>query len=262
MDSREDKAFNLARAKALSLEALRRGARLVALPEYFYYRGPLKNAGALARIAEPVKGPSVALFAELARAYQAHLLLGSIYERIEGGHKAFNTSVLIGPDGKVTAVYRKQHLFHMLLPKGRIREADIFRPGNKKVMAKAGALRIGMAVCFDIRFPDLFEAYARQGANVFTVPSAFSRKTGEAHWEVLVRARAIETFSYVLAPNQSGENGAGVPSWGHSMIVGPWGEVLAQAGGTGEAVIMADIDPARVRGQRACFPGFKKIMKG
>jgi deaminated glutathione amidase len=184
-------------------------------------------------------------------------LLGSIYEKILGQQKAYNTSVLIGPAGKVLATYRKMNLFHVRFPKKEIRESQTFRSGTSLKVVPVGEFKLGMSVCFDVRFPKLYEACIRRGANVFSVPSAFAQMTGRAHWEVLLRARAVETLSYVLAPDQTGLDAEGVPCWGHSMIVDPWGRVVAGASQNREQIVFGDIDIATVQRTRQTFPNHK-----
>jgi deaminated glutathione amidase len=251
MKSGPHKAVNVARALQFARDAIARRATLVMFPEYFNYRGPLDRA-VLSGLVERIPGPSTLPFLELARRHRVYVLIGSLYEKARGSEKAYNTSVLINPQGQLQAVYRKQHLFHVCLPGKKINEADFFKPGRRSVVTALGGFSLGMAVCFDVRFPLLFEGYARRGAQVFSVPAAFSYETGRAHWKTLLRARAVETFSYVLAPNQA------APYWGHSMAVSPWGEVLAEASGDREEVIYAGIDRARVAVTRRGFPDYKK----
>ncbi len=258
MDSRADKARNIKKALAFSEEAFSQGADLVLLPEYFYFRGPIKSAEQLRTVAEPVNGPTMQAFATLARKFRGHLLLGTIYERSSDLQKTYNTAVLLSPAGKIVGSYRKQHLFYMRLSGQDMCEGRVFTPGRRVTVLRVGDFHLGIAVCFDLRFPDIFERSAKKGANLFIVPSSFSYVTGQAHWEVLLRARAIETFSYVLAPNQIGVNAEGARCWGHSMAVDPWGRVLAQASGTQEEIVYVDIERAQVKKYRDLFPGYKK----
>ncbi|MBF0122626.1 MAG: carbon-nitrogen hydrolase family protein [Candidatus Omnitrophica bacterium] len=258
IDSRADKASNIKKALVLSEEAFSQGADFVLLPEFFSFRGPIKNLAYMGGIAEPVNGPTVRAFSVLAQRFRKHLLLGTIYERATTGRKAYNTSILISPDGKVAASYRKQNLFHMRLLGQETREGKVFKAGHKLTVVPVGEFHVGIVVCFDLRFPDIFERCAKRGANLFVVPSSFAYVTGQAHWEVLLRARAIETFSYVVAPNQIGKNAEGVRCWGHSMVIDPWGKILVQASADQEEIVYADIEIAKVRKYRRLFPGYKK----
>ncbi len=259
MSSGPDKENNINKALYFTRKALENKARFVCLPEYFYFRGPLKTKASVEQVVEPVNGPTVSAFAALGRKAKAHILLGSIYEKTRTKGRAYNTSVLLGPDGKVKATYRKNNLFHIRLGPGEIREADIFNPGIHTAMAIVEDFTLGMSLCFDVRFPGIYDHYARRGANLFTVPASFAYTTGKAHWELLVRARAVETFSYVLAPAQAGINSDGTQSWGQSLIVDPWGRILAQASNDKEEILYAGLDhraPARFR---RMFPGYKKL---
>jgi predicted amidohydrolase len=256
IDSRADKPANIKKALDLTRSALSRGAGFVLLPEYLDFRGKISSPEELESISEPVDGPTSRLFRPLAARHKAYILLGSIHERGPLG-KAYNTSILIGPRGEIRASYRKQNLFTVRLPQGNICEGKTFLPGRRLSVAAVGPFTLGMTVCFDLRFPVLYEKYYRRGANLFSVPASFSRTTGQAHWEALVRARAIETFSYVLAPDQVGLNGEGVRTWGHSLAVGPWGDVLAQAGGRKEETVFAHIDHRKIRSVRRMFPEHK-----
>jgi predicted amidohydrolase len=170
------------------------------------------------------------------------LLLGSIPERIEGSRRIYNTSVLLAPDGHVLATYRKIHLFDIDLPGlEHLKESRGVAPGGAVVVADAAVAPIGLSICYDVRFPELYREEARQGARVLAVPSAFTERTGKAHWETLLRARAIENLAFVFAPAQVGVHGRGRSSHGHSMIVDPWGTILAQVG-DGEGVAVAELD--------------------
>ena len=258
MDSRDDKAANIERALALTAQALAQKAIFVLLPEYFYFRGSLAGHPDLQKIVEPVRGPTALRFAALARQHRAHILLGSIYEKSQDPTRAYDTAVLLGPRGLVETAYRKQHLFHLRQGDREIREERIFKPGRQVSVTSVGPWTLGIAICFDVRFPDIFERSYGRGANVFAIPSSFSYTTGRAHWEVLLRARAVETLSYVLAPNQVGRDSQGALCWGHSMVVDPWGRVVAEGSGDREEIIFASIDLARINKVRARFPMYKK----
>jgi deaminated glutathione amidase len=240
MSAGPDKERNLALAERLIREAAAREATVVVLPEVFNWRGRRTGQEAAA---EDINGPTLAAMAQLACELRLYLVAGSITERIPGQAKAYNTSVLIGPDGAVLAVYRKIHLFDVEIS-GRVsaRESDAKMAGGEIVSAATDAATFGLSVCYDLRFPELYRALAARGATVVAIPSAFTHATGEAHWEVLVRARAIENQVFVIAPNQFGPNVHGFPDYGNSMIVDPWGRVLARAAGDGEEVIVAALD--------------------
>jgi predicted amidohydrolase len=257
MDSREDKARNVMKALDFVRRAFAKKAKFVLLPEYFYFIGKMPGAEDLRKIVEPVGGPTTEVFAALAKQFRGYVLLGSIYERIPGQNKAYNTSVLIGSSGKVLATYRKRNLFSIRFPEKEIREGNVFKPGKTLKVVSVGEFKLGMSVCFDVRFPGLYHASARLGANVFSIPSAFTRTTGKPHWEVLLRARAIETLSYVLAPDQTGLKAEGVSCWGQSMIVDPWGQIIGQASQNNEEIVYGDIDLSTIKKTRAIFPNYK-----
>lgn len=251
MTTRSDKPANLDRAEHLIRLAAARGANFVALPETFNWRGKRAEEAAAA---ETLEGESLARMARLARELEIHLLAGSIAESVPGRDKRFNTSALFGPDGARIAVYRKIHLFDIDLP-GRvtIRESDAKMPGAEVVTAATAIGKIGMSVCYDLRFPELYRRLAFGGAWIIAIPSAFTFPTGEAHWETLIRARAIENQCYVIAPAQFGPNVHGFSDYGNSMIVDPWGRVIARAPDQ-ECVIAAPIDPEYLERVRRELP--------
>ena len=239
LNSTGDKARNLEGAERLVREAARDGAELVALPEKWNL---LAGGEELLAGAEPLDGPSLSAARSWARELGVHLLAGSVAERGEG-EKSFNTSVLIGPGGEDMAVYRKIHMFDVDVDGVAYRESDHEEPGEEIVTGSVGDLSVGLSVCYDLRFPELYRILAVRGARVLAVPSAFTRATGRDHWEPLLRARAIENQAFLLAPNQVGEAPPHFVSGGRSMIVDPWGVVLATAP-DGEHVVLADLDLA------------------
>lgn len=256
MRSDSDKERNLETAARLIGAAAAKGANLVVLPETFNWRG---SRAAQAQAAEDPSGPSLQLMAQLARQHRIWLLAGSITERIAGDDThAYNTSVLIDPEGVSVARYRKIHLFDVDLT-GRVvtRESDVKRPGDEVVCAATELGRIGLSICYDLRFPELFRQLATLGAEIITLPSAFTYPTGEAHWEVLVRARAIENQAFVIAPGQYGKNSYGYSEYGNSMIVDPWGRVLARASTEREEVVVAPLDQAEMERVRRELPALK-----
>ncbi|HET7507482.1 MAG TPA: carbon-nitrogen hydrolase family protein [Solirubrobacterales bacterium] len=240
LNSNGDKERNLAAAERLVRASAAGGAEFVALPEKWNL---LAGGEELVAGAEPLDGPSLTAARGWARELGVHLLAGSISERGAEGEKASNTSVLIGPDGEDLAVYRKIHMFDVDAGGISYRESEHERPGAEPVVAPVGELTLGMSVCYDLRFPELFRILALRGARVVAVPSAFTLATGRDHWEVLLRARAIEDQVFVVAPNQSGEAPPHYSSYGRSMIVDPWGTVLATAP-DGEGFVVADLDLA------------------
>ncbi|MCX5888753.1 MAG: carbon-nitrogen hydrolase family protein [Deltaproteobacteria bacterium] len=255
LNSTPDREANLSRARALITAAARREAQLVALPEHFAGYGP---AEVVAAAAQPLNGPLVTEFRELARQLGITLLLGSFPEQASPGERPFNTSVLIGPQGQLLASYRKLHLFDVALPGVPAhRESDFTQPGTAVVTAPLPGTPwvAGLAVCYDLRFPELFRAQVSRGANLLFLPAAFTDTTGRDHWEVLLRARAIENLAYVVAPAQWGPHSPGRRSYGHSLIIDPWGLVLAQAG-DGDGVIYARLDLellSRLRRELPCL---------
>jgi predicted amidohydrolase len=247
-----DLEANLARARILAERAAERGAELVALPEVFAWRGPRTEEAAAT---SPIPGRVSEFLCRLAADLAIVLVGGSFLERAPDAGKSYNTSLLIGPDGAILGRYRKIHLFDVDLPgEVSVCESETRAGGRDVVTAPTALGTIGLSICYDLRFPELYRRLAAAGATILAVPSAFTFYTGSAHWEPLLRARAIENQAYVVAPNQAGKSPHGFPDYGHSMIVDPWGTVLARAG-DGEQVILAELDPehlARVRREMPC----------
>ncbi|HEU0105417.1 MAG TPA: carbon-nitrogen hydrolase family protein [Vicinamibacteria bacterium] len=239
MNSTAEVERNLDTAERLVSAAAQRGAQLVGLPENFAF---LRSEGQPVPEAQALDGAWVRRMSELSRRHRLTLLLGSLPERIEGETRVYNTSVLLGPDGGTVATYRKIHLFDIDLPGlEHLKESRAVRPGDALVVADTPAGRIGLSICYDVRFPEMYRRLSRDGARVLAVPSAFTDRTGKDHWEILLRARAIENLAYVFAPAQVGPHGKGRASYGHAMIVDPWGTVLAQVP-DGEGVAIAELD--------------------
>ena len=234
-----DKARNLETADRLVRRAAADGARLVVLPEKWSLLG---RGADLRDGAEPLDGPAVTWARDAARELGIDLVAGSVSERVDGEAKLRNTSLHIGPDGVVKATYRKVHMFDVEVDGTVYRESDHEAPGEDVVLsATAGGVELGLTVCYDVRFPELYRILAVRGARIVTIPAAFTVPTTRDHWEVLVRARAIEDQVFVIAANQVGEHVEGLRSGGRSMIVDPWGLILAQAADS-ETVITADLD--------------------
>ncbi|HTX50919.1 MAG TPA: carbon-nitrogen hydrolase family protein [Caulobacteraceae bacterium] len=251
-----DQAAALAQAEPMVRRAAANGARLVATPEGTNILQRRREA-LLEAIATPESDVAVLGLADLARELEVWVLIGSALVKRPDG-KCANRAMLIGPDGCVAATYDKLHMFDVDLPTGeRIRESASYEPGDRAVVADAAGARLGLTICYDVRFPALHNALAKAGAEVLTVPAAFTRPTGEKHWEILLRARAIETGSFVIAPAQGGVHEDGRATWGRSMVVAPWGEVLALADHDEPAVLMADLDLAEVDKARQAIPALR-----
>jgi deaminated glutathione amidase len=243
LQSTEDMDRNLADADRLTRAAVDDGADLVVLPERLDIRG---NAADYAARAEPLDGRPVTWARETARELGIDIVAGSIAERREGHDRVANTSVHVGPDGEVKALYRKIHMFDVEVGGVEYRESEHSEPADEIVVSEtAQGLGLGLTICYDLRFPELYRILALRGARIVAIPAAFTRVTGEAHWEILLRARAIENQVFVIAPGQGRLPGPDRDSYGNSMIVDPWGEVLARSGGEGASFVAADLDLAR-----------------
>jgi predicted amidohydrolase len=253
MTSTSDAEANWRSVRRLVEQAADRGARFIATPENTNYLGPHEEK---ARLAEGLDGPTCLRFTELARRLGVHLLLGSFNERGPEPDRCFNTSVLFGPDGEQIAVYRKIHLFDVdLSPEVRFLESRTVTPGAEVVVAETDLAAFGLSICYDLRFGELYRALVAGGAQVVTVPSAFTLRTGKDHWRPLMRARAIETQCWVVAPAQCGhhDDGGLRESFGHAMIVDPWGDVVAMAS-EGPGIAVAEIDLERLERIRRAMP--------
>jgi predicted amidohydrolase len=253
LQSTSDQEANLAAATSLVERAARYGAELVATPENTNFLGPHEEK---VRRAETLSGPTCTLFSELARRHRIHLLLGSFNEQGPTGERCYNTSVLFAAEGSRVALYRKIHLFDVdVSAEVRFRESATVEPGGEVVVASTGIGAIGLSVCYDVRFPELYRRLVDAGAEILTVPSAFTLTTGKDHWYALLRARAIETQCYLLAPAQSGrhDDGGLRHSYGHSLVVDPWGQVVASTS-DGAGLALAEIDLERVRRVRRAIP--------
>ena len=251
LTSRQDKAANLSRAEALVARAASTGADIVVLPEKWNLIGSADDYRAAA---EPLEGgESVEAMSRWAKTLGVTLVGGSITERREGREKLSNTSCVFDPQGELVAVYRKIHLFDVEVGGHVYRESEAEEPGTEPVVAQAEDWAVGLSVCYDVRFPELYRILALEGAELATVPAHFTTPTGRDHWHVLLRARAIENQFYVAAAGQVGETIAGKPAYGRSLIVDPWGIVLAQAPDE-ETVIVAELDRSRLLEIRAKLP--------
>jgi predicted amidohydrolase len=249
LSSGSDPSRNVDEAERLVEVAADRGARYVQLPEYFNFLGPFSG---FAAAAESIPGPTTTRMAELARSRALTLHLGSLLEKSPVEGKFYNTSVVIGPNGGIVATYRKIHLFDVNVPGAIVHnESDVIAPGNEMVVARFGEFGLGLSVCFDVRFPELYRSLALAGAGVIAIPAAFNAVTGLAHWDLLVRARAVENHAFVVAAAQAGTTAEGIATYGHSLIVDPWGVVLAEAISDKPEVIIASLDLREVARRRA-----------
>jgi predicted amidohydrolase len=238
MNSRDDKAANWARAEALLAEAAARGAELAVLPELWSYLGPKERH---AEAAEAIPGPTSEFVAEVVRRHRLWLVAGSSLEKVAGEPRAFNTSLAFGPDGEIVARYRKLHLFDVDVDGRSYRESVSMAAGREVVTAELNGILVGLTICYDLRFPELYRCLAAKGAKIITVPSAFTRETGKDHWEVLLRARAVENQVFILAAAQVGTHPPSQACYGNALISDPWGVVLARAGYQ-ECVVTAELD--------------------
>jgi predicted amidohydrolase len=251
LEARDDIEANIAHAAAMAAEAAV-GSDLVVLPEYVQFRGSADGFRASARA---LPGPTTAPFAEIAREHGCWILAGSHAEVSGDPARPYNTAVLLDRSGTLVARYRKLHLFDVTVDDGPSdRESERVTAGDRAVVADVEGTGVGLSICYDLRFPELYRALALAGAGVLAVPAVFTERTGRDHWEVLVRARAIECGAFVLAAGACGEGGPGaIPAWGHSMVVDPWGHVIAQTG-MDERIVRAELDLSRVAAARRQIP--------
>ncbi len=252
MNASENWQKNLT-ASVKKLEAsVRSGAKLVAYPENFIWRGAASELAQVSRLASP---QVLETFQAEAARLRVDVLLGSMPEAIPRSRKVYNTSFLIGPDGKIKAHYRKINLFNIALPKVQYHESKHVRAGKTFSTASVAGVPVGLSICYDLRFPELYRMLTQRGARILFVPSHFAYETGKAHWEVLLRARAIENQAFIIAPDQSGVHPvSGMRSFGNSMVVDPWGRVLERASLRGEALLTVDLDLAAQERLRTHFP--------
>jgi predicted amidohydrolase len=250
LTSTADKARNLEAAETFLCAAASGGARLIVLPEMFNVLG---DPEVLRQGAEPLDGPTLRWARDLARQHGVWLVAGSIMERVAEQSKLFNTSCLIDPQGELRATYRKIHLFDCDVPGAILHESATVMPGSGTTVTEMDGVTLGLSICFDLRFPELFRILALGGVRLIVLASAFTERTGRDHWEVLVRARAIENQVFVIAANQVGASSPKLRWFGRSMIVDPWGVVLAQAPDR-EGYILADLDFTAQDQMRAQLP--------
>jgi predicted amidohydrolase len=252
LNATAEKAANLATADRLTRAAAANGASLIVLPEKWTAMG---STEVLRAAGETLDGPALSWARDIARELQVDLIAGSILEQPDGREKLANTSVHVDPKGEVRAVYRKIHMFDVVVGGLSYRESELEDAGEEIVLSQsADGVELGMSICYDLRFPELYRILAVRGARVMVVPAAFTLSTTRDHWETLLRARAIENQAFVIAANQTGSHGGGQQSGGRSMIVDPWGIVLAQAAAEGEGHVAADLDLERQLEIRSSLP--------
>ena len=250
-----DWAKNWKSVKQMMERAVRGKAQLLVLPEFFYWRGSVQEMPDTARLGSPLILQEARRFA---KEHACAILLGSLLEKSSEKNKYYNTSYLISESGKTIAKYRKIHLFDNHLKEVKTCESETIRAGSKVVAANVRGVSCGLSICYDLRFPELYRGLSKAGAKIFFVPANFTYLTGKAHWDILLKARAIENQAFVLAPGQSGVHpSTKIRSYGNSRILSPWGEVLASASTSGEEVIFADLDFQRQDKLRRFFPVLK-----
>ncbi len=249
---------NLQDASSLVREARNAGAELICLPEFFSFLELNEDGLDVSPFAEATH-PALTTFRSLSQETEAWILLGSIAVLDSVGKKR-NRSIMLSPQGDIIARYDKIHMFDVNLPNGEVyRESAVFKPGSQAVIAELPWGDVGLTVCYDLRFPHLYRSLAHSGAQLLTVPAAFTRTTGQAHWHVLLRSRAIETGCYVIAPCQYGDHGK-ARTYGHSLIIDPWGRILAD-GGEGRGYIISEVDLSEVDRARRMIPALEHDRK-
>ena len=254
MNSTDDKEENLKKAVSFISKCAKEDADLVCLPETFNWLGPEEEKPGQS---EPIPGHTSELLLSLAHKYKTFILAGSILESSANNKKCSNTSLLLGPENEIHGKYRKIHLFDAEVDATQYMESEYVIPGKKIVTASFGSITCGLSICYDLRFPELYRALSKKGAEIIFAPSAFTVLTGEAHWETLLRARAIENQVLMIAPAQVGTDKAGKSYYGHSMIVDPWGTVLAEMDGRSEGITTLDVDIDKIEEVRNQMPVLK-----
>ena len=256
MRSGTEIADNIEAASALITEAAEVGATLIATPEMTNLIDIRPGMGR-AKASPQTTCPALAAFRTLAAKHKIWLLIGSLAIALEEEDRLVNRSFLIGPDGLILATYDKIHMFDVSLDDGQTyRESKTYKAGDSATLAKTPLATLGLTICYDLRFPALYRALAQAGANILTCPAAFTKVTGEAHWHTLLRARAIETGSFLLAPAQGGLHADGRETYGHSLIVSPWGEIISELTGNEPGILVANIDLSETIKARTRLPSF------
>jgi deaminated glutathione amidase len=267
MNSHEDVASNLASAEGLVERAARAGAELVVLPECFSFLGPEKEKARHAERLDDERAPMQGAVKSWSRRHRITIIAGGMPEASSDAARPYNSSIVFGPDGQLRAVYRKVHMFDVDLADGAsLRESDGTMPGTETVVTEVGGFGVGLSICYDVRFPELYRALVDRGASVLTVPAAFTLHTGRDHWHLLLRARAVESQSWVVAAGQWGVHTyGGQPSkrvsFGHSLIIDPWGTVVADCS-DGPGFVVADLPQAQIERVRASVPSLRHRKLG
>ncbi len=255
VNASNDLEDNIATASVMIHDAVAQGAKLVCMPENVAMM-EFGGENVIAKSFPQDEHPALAAFQALAEETQVWILIGSLAIKLENG-KVANRSFLLNEQGDIVGQYDKIHLFDVDLAGGEsYRESNTFDGGDKAMLAETPWGKLGMTICYDVRFPHLYRSYAQAGASILTVPAAFTRQTGQAHWKILLRARAIETGCFVIAPGQCGEHKGGRETYGHSLIISPWGEVLVEGGDT-PGIFMAEIDTDQVAATRGKIPSLQ-----
>jgi predicted amidohydrolase len=259
MDSKADKEANLRKARELIEEAVGKGASLIGLPEYFNYMGPGHQEPAEA---ETVPGPTTQMLASLAKEHGIWLHGGSLLEKVPGRAKMYNTTVVFDPNGEIVTRYRKIHLFDIEIKDGpTFTESDSKESGDEIVYFRIGEVKVGLTICYDMRFPELYRILTLRGARIVMIPSAYTYFTGKDHWEPVLRTRAIENQIYIVASAQVGTK-PGFQTYGHSLVIDPWGNIIAEAEDE-ETVLVADLDMdylERIREQIPCLNNRRPLV--
>jgi len=255
---------NINKMVAAIKEAVLCKAQFVLFPEVFLFSGEVTKEATFEKIAEKIPGEKIKIISSLAKRHGIFILAGSMHERPKDHFKVqekkvYNTSVLIDDSGKIKAIYRKRHLFDAVVHGKKIKESEFFYSGRKSCISSVYGFSLGMSICYDLRFFQMYQNYAKKGVSIFCIPSSFTEATGEAHWEVLLRARAIDNKCYVLAPNQCGTNRKGIPLYGNSMIIDPWGKILGRASSRKEEIIYAKIEKKFFSQQKIRFLKYKNL---
>jgi predicted amidohydrolase len=254
LTSGADPTTNVKNAVEMTFAAISAGAEYIQFPEYFNYLGPEEN---YPDVAETIPGPTTDRFGEIAREKRVVIHIGSMLEKSPDPSKCYNTSVVLDSTGSIAATYRKGHLFDInVTGEVEYQESATIAPGKQLVVVELPGFTLGLSICFDLRFPEIYRQLAVNGATILAVPAAFAVPTGRAHWETLLRARAIENHAFVIAAGQSGTTAEGISTYGHTMIVGPWGEVLAESQTENTELVTATLDMddvTRRRSQIAVF---------
>jgi len=250
-----DKTANLNKIKNYIEEAAKNDAKLICLPEVANFRGSKEESISASESLND--GLTIQLIKKLAKENQVAILLGSFFQvAAEADSLPFNTSILVNETGEISASYQKTHLFDVVVGNMEIKESSKSQSGCTTALVDCQGFLMGLSICYDLRFPEFYRVYAKKKVDIICVPSAFTKTTGEAHWQTLLRARAIENQCYIIAPNQCGTH-AGIESYGHSLIVDPWGNILAEASGDKEEIVYAELDKAFIEKIRKNFPALE-----